>query len=88
MWCFIELGFPGGPDCKESTWNAGDLGSISGSGRSPREVNGYPLQYSCLQNSMDGGAWWATAHGGHKEFNMTERPSTYTHILLFIFGFV
>ena len=38
-------------------------GSISGSGRSPGEVNGYPLQYSCLQNSMDSGAWWATVHG-------------------------
>ena len=48
---------------KESACNAGDLGSIPGSGRSPGEGNGNPLQYSCLENSMDGGAWWATVHG-------------------------
>ena len=42
--------------------NAGDLGSIPGSGSSPREGNGYPLQYSCLENSMDRGTWWATFH--------------------------
>ena len=45
--------FPGGSDSKESACNAGDLGSIPGSGRSPGEGNGYPLQYSCLENSMD-----------------------------------
>ena len=43
--------------------NAGDLGSIPGWGRSPGEGNGNPLQYSCLENPMDGGAWWATVHG-------------------------
>ena len=43
--------------------SVGDPGSIPGSGRSPREGNGNPLQYSCLKNSMDRGAWWATAHG-------------------------
>ena len=43
--------------------NAGDLGSIPGLGRSPREGNGYPLQYSCLEDSMDRGAWQATVHG-------------------------
>ena len=48
---------------KESAWNAGDLGSIPGSGRSPGEGNGNPLQYSCLENPMDRGAWWATVHG-------------------------
>ena len=42
--------------------NAGDAGSISGSGRSPGEGNGYALQYACLENLMNGGAWWATAH--------------------------
>ena len=47
---------PGGSDGKESTRNAGDMGSISGSGRSPGEGNSYPLQYSCLENSMDRGA--------------------------------
>ena len=54
------LGFPVGSDGKESGCNAGDLGSVRGSGRSPKEGNGYPLQYSCLENSMDRGAWWGT----------------------------
>ena len=56
-------GFPGGSDSKVSVYNAGDLGSIPGSGRLPGEGNGNPLQYSCLKNSMDGGVWWATVHG-------------------------
>ena len=56
-------GFPGGSEVKASACNAGDLGSIPGSGRSPGEGNGNPLQYSCLENPMDGGAWWATVHG-------------------------
>ena len=51
-----------GSDGKESACNAGDLGSIPGS-RSPREGNGFPLQYSCLENSMDKGAWLATDQG-------------------------
>ena len=55
-------GSPGGSGCKESTCNTGYLGSIPGSGRSPGGENGYPLQYSCLENSMDRGAWWATVH--------------------------
>ena len=53
----ISEGFPGGSDGKESTSNAGDLGSIPGSGRYPGEGNGNPLQYSCLENPMDGEAW-------------------------------
>ena len=56
-------GFPGGSDGKESAYNAGDQGSIPGSGRSPGEGNGNPLQYSCLENPMDGGGWQATVHG-------------------------
>ena len=48
---------------KASAYNAGDPGSIPGWGRSPGEGNGNPLQYSCLENPMDGGAWWATVHG-------------------------
>ena len=55
-------GFPGGSEVKASACNAGDLGSIPGSGRSPGEGNGNPLQYSCLENPMDRGAWWATVH--------------------------
>ena len=58
-----NLGFPGGSDGKESACNAGDPGSIPGSERSPEEGNDYPLQYSCLENSVDRRAWWATVHG-------------------------
>ena len=57
------MGFPGGLDGKESACNAGDPSSIPGSGRFPGEGNDNPLQYSCLENSMDGGAWQATVHG-------------------------
>ena len=57
------MGFPGDSDGKETACIAGDLGSTSGSGRSLGEGNGNPLQYSCLENSMDRGAWWATVHG-------------------------
>ena len=64
----IGLGFPGGSDGKASARNAGDLGSIPSSGRSPREGNGNPLQYSCLENSMDGGAWWAAVPGVAKSW--------------------
>ena len=56
------MGFPGGSDGKESACNAGDPGSVLGLGRSPGEGNGNPLQFSCLENPMDGGAWWATVH--------------------------
>ena len=59
--CFS--GFPGGSDNKESACNAGDLGLIPRSERSLGEGNGYLLQYSCLKNRMDRGAWWATVHG-------------------------
>ena len=55
--------FPGSSDGKASAYNAGDRGSILGLGRSPGEGNGNPLQYSCLENPMDWGAWWATDHG-------------------------
>ena len=54
----VFLGFLGGSDSKESARNAGDLGLISRSGRSPGEENGSPHQYSCLENAMDRGAWW------------------------------
>ena len=56
-------GFPCGSDGKVSAYNAGDPGLIPGSGSSPGEGNGNPLQYSCLGNPMDGGAWWAAVHG-------------------------
>ena len=54
------MGFPGGSDDKESAFNVGDLGSIPGLGRSPREENGHPFQYSSLENSIDREAWQAT----------------------------
>ena len=57
------VGFRGGSDSKESACNAGDPGSIPGSGRSPGEGNDNPLQYSCLKNPMDRGAWQATVNG-------------------------
>ena len=56
-------GFPGSSDSKESACNAGDLGSIPGLGTSLGGEHGNPLQYVCLENAMDRGAWWATVHG-------------------------
>ena len=56
----------GFPDGKAFAPSVGDPGSIPGSGRSPGEENNNPLQYSCIKNSMDGGAWWATVRGGAK----------------------
>ena len=63
---------------KSSVCNTGDLGSIPGLGRSPGEGNGSPLQYSCLENPMDGGAWWATVHGVAKS---RTQLSDFTHSL-------
>ena len=57
------LGSSGSSGGKESACSAGDLGLISGLGRSPEEGNGNPLQYSCLENFVDRGAWWAKVHG-------------------------
>ena len=62
----VKLIFLGGSNGKESAWCAGDLGLIPGSGRSPGEENGNPLQYSNLENSMERGSWWATVHGVSK----------------------
>ena len=64
--CPLTEGFPGPSDGKEPACHAGDSGSIPGLGRSPGGEHGNPLQDSCLENPMDGGAWWATVHGvGH-----------------------
>ena len=62
---------PGGSDGKESACNAGEPGSIPGLERCPGEGNGNPFQYSCLENPMDRGAWWATVHWVTKESDMT-----------------
>ena len=64
-----RLLLPGGLNGKESACQAGHTGSIPGSGRSPGKVNGNPLQYSCLGNLIDRGAWWATVHGVIKHFD-------------------
>ena len=61
--CVHLQGFPGGSVVKNLPANAGDPGSIPGSGRSPGEGHGNPLQDPCLENPMDGGAWWAIVHG-------------------------
>ena len=58
----------GGSEVKASACNPGDMGSIPGFGISPGEVNGNPLHFSCLENPMDGGAWWATGHGVPKSW--------------------
>ena len=64
----MQKAFPGGSDSKASAYNAGDPASIPGSGRSPGEGNGSPLQYSCLENPMNEGAWLATVHGVAKSW--------------------
>ena len=61
-----SMGFPGGSEVKASACSVGDSGSIPELGRSPGEGNGNPLQYSCLENPMDGGIWWATVHGSQR----------------------
>ena len=67
----VFLDFPGGSAGKESTCNAGDLGSIPGLGKFPGGGKGYPLQYSGLENPTDGGAWQATVHGVAKSWTFT-----------------
>ena len=64
-------GLPGGSVVKNLPANVGDTSLIPGSGRSPGEGNGYPLQYSFMENSMDRGAWWAAVHGVTKESDTT-----------------
>ena len=76
------LGFPGGSEVKASAWNAGDLGLILGSGRSPGEGNGTPLQYSCLENPVEGGAWWATVHGVAKSRTRLSDFTFFSFLLL------
>ena len=77
---FICKLYPPGSDSRESACNAGDLGLIPGSGRSPEGGKSNPLQYSCLENSMDRGAWQANSPWNCKESDMTEQL-THTHTL-------
>ena len=74
------MDFPGGSEGKASAFSAGDLGSIPGWGRSLGEGNDNPLQYSCLENPMDGEAWWATVHGVAKSWTQL---SDFTHFTIF-----
>ena len=76
----LAMGFPGGSEGKASACDAGDPGLIPGSGRSPGEGNGNPLQYSCLENPMDRGAWWATVHRVAKS---QTGLSDYTYLLTY-----
>ena len=73
------LGFPSSSNGKASTCNAGDPGSIPGSGRSSEKGNGNPLQYSCLENFMDRGAWWAMVHGVAKSQTRQGNFHSLTH---------
>ena len=76
----IRLGFPGGLEGKASARNAGDPGSVSESGRPLGEGNDSPLQYSCLENPMDGGAWEAAVHGVAKsQTRLGDFTFTFTH---------
>ena len=80
----MRIGFPGGSDGKESACNAGDPGLIPGSGRSPGEVNGNPLEYSCLENPMDRGGWRAIVHGVSQSQNLENSSAPlllHTHLL-------
>ena len=73
------MGFPDGSVVKNLPANAGDMGLIPGSGRSPEEGNGNPLHYSCLGNPMDKGAWQATVRGVAKDLDMTEKLINYNN---------
>ena len=80
----MYMGFPCGSAGEESTCNAGDLGSIPGLGRSLGEGNGNPLQYSCLGNPMNRGAWWATVYGvARVRHNLVTKPPSKGIVALF-----
>jgi len=86
IWLKLDsvMDFPGSSAGEESACNAGDPGTIPGSERSPGEGIGYPLQYSCLDNSMDRGAWQATVHGVTKSW--TRLSSSAQHRLNDVFN--
>ena len=78
----LSIRWYGGSDSKETACTAGDPVSIPGSGRSPGEGHSYPLQYSCLENPMDRGAWWATVHGVSKSW--TQLSDWHFMLVLFL----
>ena len=77
----MDMSFPGHSDGKASAYNAGDLGSVSGLGRSPGEGNGNPLQYSCLKNPVDRGTWLGYSPWCRKESDTSERLHSLMHAL-------
>ena len=86
--CALPLpfgGFPGGSEGEVSACSVGDLGSIPGLGTSPGEGDGNPLQYSCLGNPMDGGAWWATVRGVTKG---QTQLSNFTFTFMYVYSAV
>ena len=85
----MSQGFPGGSEVKVSACSAGDLGSIPGLRRYPGEENGNPLQYSCLENPTDRGAWWATVHGVAKsQTQLSYFTHSLTHSLRFVIAYL
>ena len=81
----VHYHFLRGSEVKVPAWNAGDLGLIPGLGRSPGEGNGNPLQYSCLENPMEGGAWWAIVHGVAKSrTRLSDKLLTTTTLLSYV----
>ena len=80
----LRKGFPRSSIGKESACNAGDLGSIPGSGRYPGEGNGYPLQYSCLGNPVEKGVWWAAVHGITESWTQFSDYTTTTKLRKFL----
>ena len=82
----LNIGFPGGSVVKNMPSNARDAGSVPGLGRCPGEGNGNPLQYSCLGNPMDRGAWQVTVHGVAKESDMTEQVNNNNNVEMNSFG--
>ena len=91
MFFFIQydhVDFPGGSEGKASACNVGDPGSIPGLGRSPGEGNGNPLQYSCLENSMDGEAWWAIVYGISKSrTRLSDFTSLHFNLILIFYSY-
>ena len=81
VYFIVHQGFPGGSDGKESACSVGDLGSVPELGRSPGEGNGYPLQYSCLENPTDRGDWQTTVHGVSKGQTQTKQLSLISIII-------
>ena len=81
MHVLLIVGFPGGSDDNEYPCNVGEPGSVPGLGRSPGEVNGNPLQYSCLENPMDRGAWQSTVHGVAKSWTQLSNFTITAYLL-------